>query len=127
MVSRHVPQLYITFSRNLFLIYYYFDKISCKKIRILYQSFRQNTRVCNIVYNLLEKKPACIASIKINEYTAEGNLLYCSSASARVRAWTNDLWIQRYWQWEATVLPTWPSRHLYIYIYKILIVLQNGY
>lgn len=87
-----------------------------KKLGYFYKWFRQNTIVCNILYYLLEKKNGCIAGMKINEYTAEGTLLYCWSASARIRAWTNDLWIQRYWQWEATVLPTWPSRHLSIYI-----------
>lgn len=47
------------------MVYYYYDKPSCKKIRILYQSFRQNTRVCNIVYNLLEKNPLVLLVLKL--------------------------------------------------------------
>lgn len=126
MVSRYVPQFHITFSRNLFLIYYYFDKISCKKIRILYQSFRQNTRVCNIVYNLFEKNPLVLLVLK--SMNIQQREIYYIVVQLRPGSGL-ELTISGSNATGSEKPPFYPLGLLgiYIYINKILIVLQNGY
>ena len=110
-VRQHVSQFNITFSRNLLMVYYYFDKLSCKKLGYLTRHFYKILEYAIFYIIFLKIHLICWYKDKYIYSIAKFIILelYLRRAGALN---SRPLKPIRFWQWAATVLTTRPSRHI---------------